>query len=119
MRRGWLAIAASVLVLAADGEIVVPGPTPRARVIDVQVEDFSYKPATVRVRLGDTVRWTQRDAFPHSVTTTNPEPDQPGGFDKPLVAIGETVEVKITSAGTISYFCRPHPYMKGTIEVAR
>ena len=100
------------LARAVDG-----GAGRTGRVIEVTVFDLRYEPEEVRARVGDTVRWIQKDAFPHTVTSTSPAPNEPGGFDRPLIAVGETVEIEMTRQGTIEYFCVPHPFMKGRIAV--
>jgi plastocyanin len=91
---------------------------PNGRIIEVEVVDFSFRPDSVDARVGDTVRWIQRDATPHTATSSNPPPDQPGGFDEPLLEDGDAAEVALARSGVIAYFCRPHPFMTGTIVVA-
>ncbi|CAN5752230.1 hypothetical protein BH09MYX1_BH09MYX1_25380 [soil metagenome] len=82
------------------------GPLPAASIV---VNDFSYKPSKVTVKVGDVVRWTFTKGR-HSVTSgssctmdTNPLMDS-GEQDSPFV-----YEFTFTEAGTFPFFCT---YMK-------
>jgi plastocyanin len=81
---------------------------------EVAIKDFAFSPQTLTVKKGTTLTWTNQDTAKHTVT-----PDQPGDILKgsELLGQGETYRVTFTEAGTYTYFCEPHPYMKGTIEV--
>jgi len=119
-KEGFAAAARAAVVLSGATATVdlSLSPAGNGTVIEVEVLNFSYQPATVNARVGDTIRWIQRDQVPHTVTTSNPAPTQPGGFDQTLDAPGDHATVQMTRAGTIAYFCRPHPFMTGSIVVA-
>jgi plastocyanin len=84
--------------------------------------DTAFKPNPVQVSVGDTVRWTNDDTQPHTVTSgQNAQPD--GKFDSspnfnPLIAPGQTFEHKFTEAGQYPYYCALHPNMVGTVSVS-
>jgi plastocyanin len=99
---------AGALVALAFGFVV---PTVLAATRGVAIQDFAYSPRTVEIRVGDTVRWTNRDSVAHSATARN------GSFDTGLLAEGETGSVRFTAAGTYQYICTPHPDMTGTVVV--
>ena len=77
----------------------------------VTIRDFAFAPATVTVNEGDTVTWTNADSTIHTATAED------GSFDTGSLRKGESGSATFTSAGTISYICTPHPYMKGTVVV--
>ena len=77
----------------------------------VTIADFSFAPATITVSQGDTVTWTNNGPTPHSATASN------GSFDTGILPKGESGSHTFDEAGTFSYFCQPHPYMKGTVVV--
>ena len=77
----------------------------------VHIKDFAFVPATLKVHAGDTVRFVNDDDEAHTVTATNKAFDS-GGLDGK-----QTWNVVIRKAGTYTYFCALHPYMKGTIVV--
>ena len=78
----------------------------------VTLENYIFTPATIKVKVGTTVTWTNKDAVHHSVTGDN------GGLpDGPLFGQGETYKYTFTKAGTFTYHCSPHPYMHGSVVV--
>lgn len=80
----------------------------QADVIKINLSKMVYLPATVTVKVGDTVEWTNSDFLAHTAT------DRAKAFDLNLPP-GKTAHLAITKAGTISYYCRYHPNMKGSI----
>jgi plastocyanin len=84
--------------------------------------DDSFDPNPVQARVGDTVRWTNDDSTPHTVTSgTGGQPD--GKFDSspslsPLMAPGQTFEHAFAEAGEYPYYCALHPNMVGTVSVS-
>jgi plastocyanin len=79
----------------------------------VSVQDNTFNPGTLAVKVGDTVEWTNEGGIAHTVTAT-------GGakFDSGSLAPGDTFTFTADKAGTISYVCTFHAGMKGTIEVS-
>ncbi|MGH6851139.1 MAG: hypothetical protein ACREDD_11950 [Methylocella sp.] len=61
--------------------------------------------------MGDIVEWTNSDILRHTATATD------GSFDVDLPA-GAKGRAIMKRAGSITYFCRFHPGMKGRLEVA-
>jgi plastocyanin len=84
--------------------------------------DDAYDPNPVQAGVGDTVRWTNDDTTPHTVTSgTVGAPD--GKFDSspglnPLMAPGATFEHTFEEAGEFPYYCALHPNMVGTVSVS-
>lgn len=80
----------------------------------VTIRDFSFGPATLTVKKGTTVTWTNEDSTQHDVT-----PDSPTGEFKrsSLLDKGDNYSVTFNTPGTYRYHCTPHPDMKGTITV--
>ncbi|MFN2432770.1 MAG: plastocyanin/azurin family copper-binding protein [Gemmatimonadota bacterium] len=118
LRSPLAALWVLALLTPACGDGGPTGAEPDPRTITVEVVDFAYVPARVEARVGDTVRWIQRDSAPHTVTTSDPFPTSPGGFDLPLDRPGDVVEVTLTRTGLVDYFCRPHPFMTGSLRVS-
>jgi LPXTG-motif cell wall-anchored protein len=77
----------------------------------VTIADFSFAPASISISQGDTVTWTNNGPTPHSATATN------GSFDTGIFPKGQSRTHTFNEAGTFSYICTPHPYMKGTVVV--
>jgi len=92
-----------------------------AQTFDVRMEDIRYAPATLTVQVGDTVRWTNRDVVPHTVTPTDKAAwGSPGSGDASAtwLAQGETWSFTFTEPGTYRYFCIPHASKQANGEYA-
>lgn len=80
----------------------------------VTIQDYAYSPATITVKVGTTVTWTNKDNVEHTVTT---DPGAPAAIESGLFGNGKSFSYTFTKAGTYAYHCQPHPYMKGTVTV--
>jgi plastocyanin len=78
----------------------------------VTIKDFSYAPKSVAVNVGDTVTWSNQGPTDHTATAKD------GSFDTGLLKKGQSGSHTFTKAGTFSYFCTIHPFMKATVVVA-
>jgi len=107
-RAPFRVLAGAAILLLAFG-LAVPAVLAATR--GVAIRDFAFSPRTVEIRVGDTVRWTNRDSVAHTATARN------GSFDTGLLADGESGSVRFTTAGTYRYLCTPHPDMTGTVVV--
>jgi amicyanin len=77
----------------------------------VTIADFSFTPGTITIDVGDTVTWNNNGPTPHSATAND------GSFDTGILRKGQSGSHTFAQAGTYSYICTPHPYMKGTVVV--
>jgi len=86
---------------------------------------IAFRPASVTVKPGTAVTWTQTDAGVHTVTSGTVEqgaadvtvhPD--GRFDSKELATGKTFSFTFDEPGTYPYFCNIHPAtMHGDVQV--
>ena len=90
---------------------LVPAPAATGTAPRVDIAGFAYKPATIRVKVGTTVRWTNRDDAPHTVTAAS------GSFTSKQLGKGGVYSRRFTGAGTHAYLCALHPNMKGRVVV--
>jgi len=97
-----------VWILPLLAGLALAGGDARADVIKIDIAKMVYLPPTVTVKVGDTVEWTNSDFLAHTAT------DRAKAFDFNLPP-GKTARLVIGKAGTISYYCRYHPNMKGSI----
>lgn len=81
---------------------------------NITYKGFAVVQKTVKVKKGTTVTWTNEDNARHDVT---PDKETEDFKASKLFGKGETYSVTFNTVGTYSYYCSPHPYMKGTIEV--
>lgn len=70
-----------------------------------------FAPPLTTVHTGDSVIWTNTGSLVHSVTADD------GSFDAGLLNPGDSWSNTFTTAGTFTYHCTPHPWMKGTLVV--
>jgi plastocyanin len=91
-----------------------PGPPPASerRVVELRISGLRYERTELRVPVGTTVRWINRDPVAHTVTADD------GAWTSPLIGPGDVFERTFTSAGETSYHCTPHPFMQGRITVS-
>lgn len=71
----------------------------------VSIRDTSYEPQTIRVRVGDTVTWTNHDPLEHTVTSDD------GAFDSGPLAQDYVFSWTFYEPGTYAYHCEPHSYL--------
>lgn len=76
----------------------------------VSIANFAFDPASVTVKVGDTVTWTNNDSTTHTITGD-------GGLNSGDVAPGSTYSKTFDKAGTYSYHCSIHKTMTGTVVV--
>ena len=123
MRRTLAALA----LLAAAGALVVgcgggnnssgSGPTTSqagtpASGTAVTIDNFAFSPATLKVKVGQKVSWTNKQqGVAHTVTADG------GTFDHPMPS-GATFSFAFTKVGSFAYHCTIHPSMHGTIVVS-
>ena len=77
----------------------------------IVIDKMAFGPAPETLREGDVIVWRNDDIFRHTATARD------GSFDVDLPA-GEAVSMVVGAPGTIAYFCRFHPDMKGTLTIA-
>ena len=77
----------------------------------VSIKNFAFSPATITVKAGATVVWTNDDSIQHDVTFDN------GGPASSVLNHSDTFSHTFTTAGTYHYICSIHPFMHGTVIV--
>ena len=77
----------------------------------VQIVNSSFSPASLTVKVGDTVTWTNQDSMGHSATADD------NSFDTGVLDQGKSGTVTFSKAGTYTYHCKIHSSMHGTITV--
>jgi plastocyanin len=111
------------LAVAAAGVAALLGPpafthaahatAKKARTANVRIEDFAFHSKRLVVKRGTRVVFKNRDSDPHTVKSAK------GRFSSEALDTGDTYSVVLRKAGTFSYLCTIHPYMRGEIVVKR
>jgi plastocyanin len=76
----------------------------------VTIDNFTFAPAELTVKVGDTVIWKNHDDIPHTVVSA-------GKFRSKAMDTDDSFTFTFTAAGDYKYFCSLHPHMTGTIKV--
>ena len=79
----------------------------------IVIRQYAYSPASLTIRQGNTVTWTNQDSVEHDVTVTQ----GPTSFRSPMLAKGQSWRHTFDTPGTWSYICSVHPDMRATVTV--
>ncbi len=79
----------------------------------VTIQNMTFSPASLTVKVGDKVTWTNQDSVGHSATADD------NSFDTGVIAQGQSGSNTFSKAGTYTYHCSVHPSMKATIIVTQ
>lgn len=82
----------------------------RCEELTIMIDNFTFEPAQLAVKVGTTVTWKNRDDIPHTVVSA-------GKFRSKTLDTDDSYSFTFTTAGDYTYFCSLHPHMKGTIKV--
>ena len=77
----------------------------------VDVKGFAFSPGTINVSVGTKVTWTFDDSAAHTVKADD------GSFSSAALNGGKTFSFTFAKAGTYTYICSIHPFMKGQVVV--
>jgi plastocyanin len=78
----------------------------------ISIDNFSFTPATLTVKAGTTVTWTNKDDIPHGIASSNKTFARSKALDT-----DDSYSFTFTTPGTYQYFCYLHPHMVGSIVV--
>lgn len=85
--------------------------------VTVDIANFAFAPAELRIAPGTEVIFTNSDSAPHTATAGTDDEPMPERFDTGLLQQGESFAVTFDEPGTYAYFCERHPPMTGVIVV--
>ena len=83
-----------------------------AKVITIDVNKMVFSPEKITAQVGDVVEWNNSDIVVHTATEKNKK------WEVMLPVKGKD-SITIKEQGTIEYYCKFHPNMKGEIEVSK
>jgi len=93
--------AAIILLLAVEAH---------AQEVSVTIDNFTFVPQQLTLKVGDNVTWTNHDDIPHTVVSA-------GKFRSKTLDTDNSFSFSFTAAGDYTYFCSLHPHMTGVIKV--
>ena len=77
----------------------------------IVAKDFKFSPAPLKVHVGDTVTWINKDEEPHTAVSDT------GVFRSGAMDTNESFSFKFVAAGTYRFACSIHPSMTGVVIV--
>ncbi|MCA0045428.1 cupredoxin family copper-binding protein [Mesorhizobium sp. B283B1A] len=81
-----------------------------AATIQVTIDKLVFSPDAVEAKVGDTIEWVNKDVIAHTATVK-------GGWEV-MIPPRKSASLTLKAAGTLDYFCRFHPNMKGRLLVS-
>jgi plastocyanin len=77
----------------------------------VKIDNFSFSPATLEIKAGTKVTWTNADDIPHTVVSNDKV------FKSKALDTDEKFSFTFDKPGTYPYFCSLHPKMTAKVVV--
>lgn len=113
----WLLIFLGIIVFSgcslyggssnSSSTAISPAPSVEANAVNIQ--NFAFSPATLTVKKGTTVTWTNNDPAQHQIKSAT--------FNSSQLSKGQTFSFTFNNVGTFDYSCAIHPSMLGKIIV--
>jgi plastocyanin len=98
------------LGFAFTAAFILPVRRARAEDMEVHIDNFTFAPKELTVKVGTVVTWKNRDDIPHTVVSA-------GKFRSKTMDTDDSFAFTFTAAGEYKYFCSLHPHMTGVVKV--
>jgi amicyanin len=108
---GFLGALTGLCALVAVGQFAPTASAGASDGIVVKIDNFTFSPPTLKVKVGTTVTWKNQDDIPHTVVATDK------AFKSQALDTDDSYSFTFAAAGAYEYFCSLHPHMTGKIEV--
>jgi amicyanin len=102
-KHAWLVVAVAAASLFCT--------VARAEDATVKIDNFTFDPPRLTVRVGTTVTWINRDDIPHTIAASAKT------FKSKALDTDDKFSFTFTAPGSFEYFCSLHPHMTGAIVV--
>lgn len=97
--------------LGAGVLVVIATPAVHAADAEIMIDNFTFAPTPLAVKLGATVTWVNHDDIPHSIVcpdlTVKSHP----------LDTGDSFTFRFDKSGSYDYICGLHPHMHGQVVV--
>jgi len=84
-------------------------PVTQAKTYIVQISNFTFNQNVLNIKVGDTVRWENKDSVPHALAADK--------FSSNPLSKGDTFSYTFNETGEFDYHCSIHPSMTAKIVV--
>ncbi len=82
---------------------------------EVIIRNGAFLPSTVRVHVGETVVWQNKEGIPHRIISA---PGEGEDFDSGNMIYGSSYSVRINEPGAYDYYDALNPWMHGRVVVS-
>jgi Icc protein len=100
--------AAALPAVATQPTSATPSPEGS---LEATIDNFAFAPKELTVKAGSTVKWTNKDDTPHTVTSDD------GAFASPVMDTDQKFQFTFQKTGKFPYHCKLHPTMTGVVVV--
>lgn len=90
-----------------------PATTITVKIIVNKKGVFTFKPKTLNITVGTTVKWINKTTVQHTATSNDGTT-----FNSGFINPGASFKFTFTKTGSFGYHCNIHPFMMGTINVS-
>jgi plastocyanin len=105
-----LALAFGLALIGLRDPSAAADPSAHAsRAAKVEIEDFAFHPATLRVGVGTRVVFANKSNVTHTATRK--------GLNTGLIKPGKSAALTFKRKGSFAYHCSIHPFMHGKVVV--
>ena len=84
---------------------------PKAVEHQIVINVFKFEPALLKLKVGDSISWLNKDIVPHTATASD------GSWDTGEILTNQSKLITFVKGSTSSYYCFYHPMMKGKLEI--
>jgi plastocyanin len=78
---------------------------------EVFIQGMAFNPSSITVAAGTTIKWTNKDAVSHTVTSST------ALFNSGSIGPNGTYTFTFATAGNYAYYCTIHPSMTASVTV--
>jgi plastocyanin len=118
MKRTLRILGMGILLVAAFDHAVgswrqtSAAPAPQSEMkSEVKIDNFSFSPASLEIKAGTTVTWTNADDIPHTVVSNDKI------FKSKVLDTDQKFSFTFDKPGSYPYFCSLHPKMTAKVVV--
>ncbi len=111
MKRVLAIASLAIMILPALLLFPVHAQAPAA----VNIQGFAFSPSPLNITSGTNVTWTNRDAAPHTASSSA---GAPNAFDSSTLGNGQSFSFTFNTPGTYNYICNIHPSMTASVVVS-
>lgn len=107
----FIVLAGLSIIYSCSSNKPKVAPTPSTPAATVAIQNFAFVPASVTIKAGNSVTWTNMDTAPHTAT------ELANAFDSGSLATGKTFNFTFNTPGTYTYHCLIHSMMANATVV--